>query len=166
MLMIGDKIRLVKPIGVLKNIGEEFEVTATNDDIIDFKLSFIGMGSMSMAEYEKHFRKVRVWTDWILVNANTWNEYSYKTDNEKYVRLKKDGREAKASCHPTDEFDLNVGIEICFDRLNLWDIKDPGTWKPITWACTCPECGANHYTRDPSKAIHIYCICGYNFPIE
>lgn len=46
MIEAGTKLRLIKPIGGLKNIGEEFTVSEVNDDIIYF-YSKSGAGCIS-----------------------------------------------------------------------------------------------------------------------
>lgn len=55
----GDKIRLIKPMGVFDNIGEICEVTDVSEDgIISFKFGSCHLGCMSYNEFEKYFENV------------------------------------------------------------------------------------------------------------
>lgn len=113
MLTPGDKIRMVNSIGSFDClIGHEFEVTEVIDGVVSLKSS-LGLGVMSEDEFKKHFCMVRQWTHWIY----TTDFYAYKTDNKKYVKVKKGNYSSKASCHPNDNFNLNTGIELCLKRI-------------------------------------------------
>lgn len=112
MLKVGDKIKMVKPIPNFDMVGTEFEVTTIEDNVIQIKSNF-GIGVMSDDEFPKYFTKVKTWTDWI----NIGQDLSYKTDGEKYVKVKLDGYKTKSSCHPCDEFNLNTGIWLCVNKI-------------------------------------------------
>jgi len=82
------------------------------------------VGTCGTLKFNKHdifkvFRKVhkfnrdKKWTSWI----ETKDGFSYKTDNTKYVRLRKDGYEVKSSCHPCDIFNLAKGVSICLQKI-------------------------------------------------
>ena len=115
MLSIGDKIKMITNVGKFNMVGEVFEITSLPDNEIHFFHKDWGFGYMSEDEFEKHFEKVEIkqWTDWI----ETKDGFSYKTDNTKYVRLRKDGYEVKSSCHPCDTFNLAKGIAVCLQKV-------------------------------------------------
>ncbi len=113
MLTSGDRIKMVNSINGLDClVNKTFDVINVENGVISFKSSF-GIGFMSEDEFKNNFVMVRNWTNWI----HTVKFYAYKTDNKKYVKVKKDGYCVRASCHPTDEFDLNVGIAVCLKRI-------------------------------------------------
>lgn len=59
MLVKGDKIRLVKPMGAFVNVGEVCDVMEVTDNgVISFKFGGVHMGCMSYDEFEKYFEKV------------------------------------------------------------------------------------------------------------
>lgn len=59
MLVKGDKIRLVKPMGGFDNIGEECEVLDVDKNgVISFRFGKYHKGMMSHDEFEKYFEKV------------------------------------------------------------------------------------------------------------
>ena len=58
MLVKGDKIKLVKPMGVFTNVGEICDVMdVTEDGVISFKFGKVHMGCMSIDEFKKYFVK-------------------------------------------------------------------------------------------------------------
>ena len=67
MIEAGTKLRLIKPIGGLKNIGEEFTVSEVNDGIIYF-YSKSGGGCISTDGWNMYFREVKatenIWANW------------------------------------------------------------------------------------------------------
>lgn len=111
MLKIGNKLKMIKQIGPIYMTGYEFEITDIQDDVISVK-SAMGYGFMSMDEIGTNFIKVKTWTKWI--NSGF---LKYKTDNEKYVRVRIGDLEAKSSCHPCDEFSLEYGIYIALQKI-------------------------------------------------
>lgn len=59
MITKGNKIRLIKPMGVFDNIGEVCEVTDVSEDgVISFKFGGCHLGCMSYNEFEKYFELV------------------------------------------------------------------------------------------------------------
>lgn len=59
MIVKGNEIRLVKPMGVFDNIGEICEVTDVSEDgVISFKFGGCHLGCMSYNEFEKYFELV------------------------------------------------------------------------------------------------------------
>lgn len=132
MLSVGDKIKMVKSVGMYDGIGIIFEINKIDTDGTIIFTSELGIGYMSEDEFEKHFEKVEIrqWTDWI----ETKSGFTYRTDNEKYVKVKKDKYEAKSSCHPCDTFNLAKGIAICLQKIDTKkNIKD------LTKLCTSSE---------------------------
>ena len=67
MIEEGTKLRLIKPIGGLKNIGEEFIISEVNDDMIYF-YSKSGDGCISTDEWNMYFEEInsytKKWGDW------------------------------------------------------------------------------------------------------
>lgn len=55
MIEKDSKIKLIKPIGGLKNIGEEFTVSEVSDDMIYF-YSKSGDGCISRDEWSMYFK--------------------------------------------------------------------------------------------------------------
>lgn len=59
MIVKGNEIRLVKPMGVFDNIGEICEVTdVSKDGVISFRFGGSHLGCMSYNEFEKYFELV------------------------------------------------------------------------------------------------------------
>ncbi len=132
MLIEGNKIKLIKKIqglGIFE-IGDIFIVTSIEDNgNIHFKTDY-GMGFMSYSEFKEHFeivnnkeKKEYNWDDWKLrASLSKGDAYIYRT-NYKKVIVNKDGFKASATCHDTDEFDLDKGIELCMARIEVKKAK-------------------------------------------
>ena len=57
----GDRIRLLRPMGVFQNINEICTVTSVSEDgIISFKFGECHLGCMSYNEFEKYFELVEI----------------------------------------------------------------------------------------------------------
>ena len=55
----GDKIRLIKKMGILDKIGEEYEIIdISKEGVISFRFDDCNLGYMSYDEYEKYFELV------------------------------------------------------------------------------------------------------------
>lgn len=127
MLVVGDKIKQVKPIGGFDKVGTVFNVVGIENGAISFKSDF-GIGMMSWNEYNEHFEKVEqpytpeskhVWTDWEDPIEDDWIEsYVFKTNNKKVI-VRCDGIKAESTCHPNDTFDLKKGIAIALSRVHV-----------------------------------------------
>lgn len=120
MLIIGSKVKLIKAIKGAErlNIGDVFEVTKIENNIITFKCVY-GYGMMSYKEYEEYFEVVRKWTDWRMYKSKGLYYY-YKHDGETIMlRNMNSDIVTKAVCHKDDEFDLDKGLELCFARMEL-----------------------------------------------
>ena len=130
MLMVGDKVRLIKPIQYgMTDIGEIFNVKQIenqNTIIIcnEKKRCFI-----TYKEYEEYFENIlkatNSWTDWILDEIKFFNYddgREQKTDcyyrtNGKRVQVKSGGLRAEACCCKKDQFNLNKGLRLAKMRL-------------------------------------------------
>lgn len=141
MITKGSKIKLVKPMGLFNKIGEICEVVKINEDaVITFKCS-LGMGCMSYNELDKYFevcdnakiknKPKRTWNNWV---NDVWVYFdkdgrNYKVpvkyrNNGKQVQLRTDWNyesniQVKASCNKTDEFDLDLGLDIADHRMQI-----------------------------------------------
>ena len=127
----GDRIKLVKKMGVFDNIGEICEVTdIQKGGVICFKFGGCHLDCMSYDEYEKYFEKVetpvkRTWSDWSLAHELTFMDikgdekiikYQYR-DNGKRVQVRSGALKADSSCYDEDEFSLSSGLELAEMRL-------------------------------------------------
>ena len=138
----GDKIKLVKPMGVFTNVGEVCEVTDIKEDgVICFRFGGVHLGCMSYDEYEKYFEQVeekskRKWGKWRKCGYQINVEYSYGLEhsivddrigvieyrtNKKRVQVRaciKDKTvKASSTCCDEDTFDFRVGVELALKRL-------------------------------------------------
>lgn len=138
MITKGSKIELVKPMGVLDNIGEVCEVTnVAEDGVISFKFGGCHLGCMSYSEYEKYFKpyetKERKWTEWTKVvisycdlfdvgrmrNAEVRNNGKTTQIRTKLDPADKTYIKAESNCSLTDKFDFLTGIELAKYRLKI-----------------------------------------------
>ena len=139
----GDKIKLVKPMGVFTNMGEICEVVdVQNGGVISFK--FGGgkhLGCMSYDEFERYFELVSVenkvdkkkheWAKWQPTDTSFYNpvtdifeviELEWRTDNEKrvQVRMKNDRQiRSRSSCYKDDKFSVADGYFLAKYRLYI-----------------------------------------------
>lgn len=134
-MIVGDKIRLVKKMGVFDNIGEICEVTDIQDSgVICFK--FGGgqhLGCMSYDEYERYFENVeepikREWSEWkhepicfiSLHNNNLAFNGRYRTNGKKVefkvCFTKREVIKTSATCCPDDEFNIKKGLDLAKKR--------------------------------------------------
>lgn len=128
----GDRIKLVKKMGVFDNIGEICEVTDIQEGgVICFKFGGCHLGCMSYDEYEKYFEKVetpvkRTWTKWCLnefrftdINGKDIKcNYLYRTNGKK-VQIRCGAFKAEATCckDKDDEFEIEKGLNLAKKRL-------------------------------------------------
>lgn len=126
----GDKIKLVRKMGVFDNIGEICEVTDIQEGgVICFKFSGCHLGCMSYNEYEKYFEKVEIpikkpWSDWELgiisftdIKGNRKTDYYRYRNNGKKVQVRSGAFKAEATCCKDDVFDLEKGLALAKSRL-------------------------------------------------
>ncbi len=127
----GDRIKLVKKMGVFDNIGEICEVTDIQEGgVICFKFGGCHLGCMSYDEYEKYFEKVeiptkRTWSKWSLPFEMTFSDISggkktinYQSrTNGKKVQVRSGVFKAEATCCKDDVFDFEKGLALAKSRL-------------------------------------------------
>lgn len=134
-MIVGDKIKLVKKMGVFDNIGEVCEVTDIQEGgVICFK--FGGgqhLGCMSYDEYEKYFENVeesvkRKWSEWkyelicfrSLHDNNIVFGGMYRTNGKKVefkvCFTKNEVIKTSASCCRYDEFNIKKGLDLAKKR--------------------------------------------------
>ena len=143
----GDKIRLVKPMGIFTNVGEVCEVTDIRQDgSIWFRFGGVnpGFGCMSYDEYKKYFEPVDecqkiTWSKWKRYSYGVDLSYQVKCDddyldgdifdsgeiwyrdNGKRVQVRKiiDGKifKASATCCKKDSFEKSIGMRLALRRL-------------------------------------------------
>ena len=124
MLMVGDKIRRVKDIPGVPQIGDDITVSGVENGVISFKTS-LGTGVMSYDEYEKYFEKCES-TPQKSVGKREWSNkrWSYKYDcayrtNGKSVQAYWGNVSSHASCLDSDKFDLDFGIKLACTRAKM-----------------------------------------------
>lgn len=132
-MIVGDKIRLIREMGVFKNVGEICTIVdIAKGGVISFRFGGCHLGCMSYDEYLKYFEKVddRHWTNWIDTTVrycNLDNKTDYITvswrHNAKRVQIKYSGLLAEACCHSEDTFDEKVGLELATKRLKIKLLK-------------------------------------------
>lgn len=133
-MIVGDKIRLVKKMGVFDNIGEICEVTDIQDGgVICFKFGGYHLGCMSYDEYEKYFENVeepvkREWSEWkhepicfrSLHNNNLAFNGRYRTNGKKVefkvCFTKREAIKTSATCCRDDEFNIKKGLDLAKKR--------------------------------------------------
>ena len=147
-MVLGDKIRLVKPFGTLTNIGEICMVTgfsATGE--IYFQPKDYRAGIMSYADFEKYFelvstenkveKKKHEWTEWQPEDDDFYNPITdeferigleWRTDNEKRVQIRVMESEpqikSRSSCYKDDRFSVYDGFTLAKYRLYVkWVTK-------------------------------------------
>lgn len=127
----GDKIKLVRKMGVFDNIGEICEVTDIQEGgVICFKFGGCHLGCMSYDEYEKYFEKVetpvkRIWSKWSVMYNNRLIDINGKEryfiyqvrENGKRVQVKCGLFKAEATCCKDDTFDFDKGLALAEKRL-------------------------------------------------
>lgn len=128
----GDRIKLVKSMGMFTDIGEICEVVDVSEGgVISFRFGGYHLGCMSYDEFEKYFELIpnivvpkREWSDW-----NEHTQYytqpngvgksfnmEYR-DNGKRVQVKCNGLRAMSTCHKEDDFDITKGLILATRRL-------------------------------------------------
>lgn len=127
----GDRIKLVKKMGVFDNIGEICEVTDIQEGgVICFKFGGYHLGCMSYDEYEKYFEKVktpvkRTWSKWSSPFEMTFSDIRdgkrtiscQSRTNGKKVQVRSGVFKAEATCCKDDVFDFEKGLTLAKSRL-------------------------------------------------
>ena len=104
MLVKGDKIQLVKPIGYFTNVGQTCEIIEVNDKVIKFKFDNYLQGEISISEFDKYFIKVKK------VKINRKKENKFKIGD--LIYLKNNVKET--NCMENDFFRIK---EFCKDNV-------------------------------------------------
>lgn len=129
----GDKIKLIKPMGVFTNIGEICEVIDVGEGgVISFKFgNGLHLGCMSYDEFQKYFELAKeepkkVWSEWVTVEMpfyNLQNElsslYIKYRENGKKVQVRADGIDnikGESTCSKYDGFDIDKGFTLAKRR--------------------------------------------------
>ena len=113
MIEKNSKIKLIKPIGEFKNIGEEFTVSVVNDDIICF-YSKSGGGCISRDEWSMYFKEIKSeesnWGKWykekatLIFDKQTIEFFIKVRCNDYGLQVKYKGLKAKALVKNPDDF--------------------------------------------------------------
>lgn len=127
----GDRIKLVKKMGVFDNIGEICEVTDIQEGgVICFKFGGCNLGCMSYDEYEKYFEKVeepikRTWSEWSdyhilyltdLLGSPRSLSWQYRYNGKK-IQVRSGAFKVETTCYKDDIFDLSKGLNLAKKRL-------------------------------------------------
>lgn len=126
----GDKIKLIKPMGVFTNIGEICEVIDVGEGgVISFKFgNGLHLGCMSYDEFQKYFELVkekpkRKWSEWKREEVSFNNIFNTQIkigvryrENGKKVQIKAYGIKGESTCSKYDEFDIVKGFELAKKR--------------------------------------------------
>ena len=129
----GDKIKLIKPMGVFTNIGEICEVIDVGEGgVISFKFgNGLHLGCMSYDEFQKYFELVkeeskRRWSEWKRADMSFYNFFNTKItvgieyrENGKKVQVKAHGVKGESTCSKYDEFDVTKGFELAKKRFMI-----------------------------------------------
>lgn len=139
-MVVGDKIKLVKPFGTFDNVGEVCDVVGIfKVGEIYFKYGGGYTGIMSYDDFEKYFelvpaenkveKKKHEWTEWKdrtfdfydpIENYFIGVDVEWRTDNEKRVQVRvKDNPQIRScsSCYKDDEFSVHDGYLLAMYRL-------------------------------------------------
>lgn len=127
----GDRIKLVKKMGMFDNIGEICEVTDIQEGgVICFKFGGCHLGCMSYDEYEKYFEKVeepvkRTWSEWSdyhilyltdLLGSPRSLSWQYRYNGKK-IQVRSGAFKVETTCYKDDIFDLSKGLNLAKKRL-------------------------------------------------
>lgn len=145
MIKTNSIITMVTPItGFEQLIGKDFTITSITKDVVTFENEDIGMGAISTEDLYKYFTEKEqdvidtyeidttpysaYWTEWTeYINPKTNHTdgyYRYKDCPNGSVRLEykfnlENEFTGRACCHRDDEFDLDIGVELCKARIDI-----------------------------------------------
>ena len=142
-MVVGDKIKLVKPFGTLTEVGEVCEVAnILSTGEIYFRHNK-GVGIMSYGKFEEFFelvstdnkveKKKHEWSEWkdVSLLQGFYNPITdkhvnvileWRTDNKKrvQVRMKDDPQlRSRSSCYKDDKFSVNNGYDLAKYRVYI-----------------------------------------------
>lgn len=125
MLVKGDKIKLIKPMGAFTNVGEICEVTDVSEDgVISFRFGKVHLGCMSADEFSNFFKKYEPKSVSIERIEEVMNnsKVSVQTLFEKctVVAVKLPCGHViveSSSCIDKENYNENMGVEICMNKI-------------------------------------------------
>lgn len=139
MINKGEKIKLVKPMGVFTNVGEICDVIdVTEEGVICFKFGEVHMGCMSADEFEKYFEKyeepkmakVNTVTEEHIEEIMSHSKVTVQTLFDKctvvacqlpsgFVIVE------SSACVDPANYDVDMGTEICMKRIvdKVWELE-------------------------------------------
>lgn len=136
MLVNGDKIKLIKPMGAFTNVGEVCNITSIAEDgTISFRFGHGGvhLGCMSYNEFEKYFEKVEP------APTVTQEQIDELIDNSDIKVLTVFGKctivsvqlpngfvlTHSSACVSPENYDEALGTEICLKKIKdkLWELE-------------------------------------------
>ena len=135
MLNVHDKIKLVKPMGAFKNVGEICEIIDIVDECISFKFgNGMHLGCMSMIEFEKYFEKVnpvkttvtQADIDALLRNAEVKSTTIFDKCTVVAVKLENGFVITESSaCVDSANYNKDIGVKACMKRIvnKLWELE-------------------------------------------
>ena len=136
MLVKGDKIKLVKPMGVFTNIGEICDVVdVSKEGVISFKFGGIHMGCMSIDEFSKYFEKYEepknnTVTDEMIEEIMNHSKVTVNTMFGKCTVVACQLPNGfiiveSSSCVDPKNYDETVGVEICMEKIvnKVWELE-------------------------------------------
>lgn len=126
MLLVGDKVKQVKAIPGFNFVGQVFNVGAIKIEgeevTIMIELPYVGIGLMTKSEFEQYFEKIvePKWSDW----EDYGFDLEYRLKGE-LIEARVKGTEASVFAKPCeeDEFDLDIGIAVCIEKLKIRELK-------------------------------------------
>ena len=123
----GNTIRLVKPMGAFKNVGELCPVTEVDNTAIVFRFGKVHLGCISYDEFDKYFELVtskvpetlKQRVDAILREATIYERVSFDRCLTLSVKLK-NGYILIESCASMDRdsFDVDACKKACMDKIH------------------------------------------------
>ena len=136
MLVKGDKIQLVKPMGMFTNVGEICDVVDISEDgVICFKFGKVHMGCMSIDEFNKYFVK---YEEPKPMTVTPERIEQVMNDSKVAVQTLFDKCTVVAcqlpsgfvivessACVDPKNYDEKMGIEICMNRIKdkVWEME-------------------------------------------
>ena len=117
-----DKVTLIQEYSNLRKIGETYEVANITDTSVVIRdvISKIAIAAIDIDSFDNYFQKtITGWTKWGVLNESD-NIIGYYRTNGKKVQVKTiNGSRGEASCNKMDNFNLNTGIQIAYNRSYL-----------------------------------------------
>lgn len=123
-LQSGSRIRLMKPMGKMANVGEIYEigVIAEKAYIIRDVKTKVAISAVSFDVFDEYFIKVDMgnkrWTNWHGLSDTNGNVFALYRTNGKKVQIKTmDNVKGESSCNTMDDFNLYFGINLAMLRV-------------------------------------------------